>query len=230
MRYQKYFVSFACFCCASVFSLFAQEVEAPNYQLIRMVTTNSKSPSFYPKLMERYVKSDSTLTLEDYRNLYYGFSLREDFVPYQMEKEQLFEIRQKLATSGGDPKLCPEAIRIAQTMLDDNPFDIPALAVMSVSYLQLGDTVNYRLWSIKQQGLLDAISSSGDGETPESAIHVISVEHEYEVLSRMGLEAIKDSTINNKIEYLQVKENTENLHGLYFNFEAAASVYRKKYE
>ncbi|MBO6012854.1 MAG: DUF4919 domain-containing protein, partial [Bacteroidales bacterium] len=91
-------------------------------------------------------------------------------------------------------------------------------------------SVNYRLWSIKQQGLLDAISSSGDGETQESAIHVISVEHEYEILSRMGLQVVKDSIIDNRTEYLKVKENAENIQGIYFIFDAAANVYRKKYE
>jgi len=230
MRKLKFTILLAILWSGAVLPLLAQEVEAPNYQLIRQVTTNSKSPSYYPKLMERYVNSDSTLSLEDYRNLYYGFTLREDFVPYQTEKKQLFDIRRRLALSGGDPKLCPEAIAIAQTMFDDNPFDIPALAVMAIAYLQLGDSVNYRLWSIKQQGLLDAISSSGDGETQESAIHVISVEHEYEILSRMGLEVVKDSIIDNRTEYLKVKENAENIQGIYFIFDAAANVYRKKYE
>lgn len=230
MRKLKFTILLAILWSGAILPLLAQEVEAPNYQLIRQVTTNSKSPSYYPKLMERYVNSDSTLSLEDYRNLYYGFTLREDFVPYQTEKKQLFDIRRRLALSGGDPKRCPEAIAIAQTMFDDNPFDIPALAVMAIAYLQLGDSVNYRLWSIKQQGLLDAISSSGDGETQESAIHVISVEHEYEILSRMGLEVVKDSIIDNRTEYLKVKENAENIQGIYFIFDAAANVYRKKYE
>ncbi len=215
---------------AASVGLKAQETEAPNYQAIRLSITNSKSPSFYPKLMERYVQSDSTLSLEDYRNLYYGFALREDFVPYQMEKQQLFDIRRKLAESNGDPALCPEAIRVAKAMLDDNPFDIPALAVISIAYYQTGDSVNYRLWDMKQQGLLDAISSSGDGESPKSAFHVISVEHEYEILNRLGLELAKDSLIGDDIEYLRVKENSENIEGLYFNFEAAAKEYRKKYE
>lgn len=216
--------------CAAFLPALAQEIDSPNYQLIRQLTANSKSPSYYPKLMERYVQNDSTLSLEDYRNLYYGFTLREDFVPYQLEKQQLFDVRRRLVREHGNPAVCPEAIKVAQSVLDDNPFDIPAIAVISISYLQMGDTLNYHLWDIKQQGLLDAISSSGDGETPRSAFHVISVEHEYEVLNRLGLELEKDSIVGNNIEYLRVKENAENIEGIYFNFDACANIYNKKYK
>ncbi|MBQ0056779.1 MAG: DUF4919 domain-containing protein [Bacteroidales bacterium] len=208
----------------------AQEIDAPDYKQIRSQISNSKLPSYYPRLMERYVQSDSTLSLEDYRNLYYGFTLREDFVPYQMEKQTLFDARRKIVETHGDPSVCPEAIKVAQAVLDDNPFDIPAIAVISIAYLQLGDTLSYHLWDIKQQGLLDAISSSGDGETARTAFHVISVEHEYEVLNRLGLELEKDSLIGNNVEYLRVKENAENIEGIYFNFDACANIYRKKYK
>ena len=224
-----YLISFVLMLVA-VIRLSAQEIDVPNYQLIRQQTTNSKLPSYYPRLMERYVQSDSTLSLEDYRCLYYGFTLREDFVPYQMEKQQLFEMRRKLIESKGKLEVCADAIRTAKSILNDNPFDIPALSVISIAYLQMGDSLNYRLWDVKQQGLLDAISSSGDGETPESAFHVISVEHEYEILNRLGLELENDSIVSPKVEYLRVKPNAESIEGLYFNFDACVSIYRKKYE
>jgi hypothetical protein len=31
--------------------------------------------------MRRYLENDTTLTLEQYRCLYYGYTLHEDFVP-----------------------------------------------------------------------------------------------------------------------------------------------------
>lgn len=230
MRFKRALFILSFLAVMTIMPLTAQEIDAPNYQQIRQLITNNKLSSYYPKLMERYVQSDSTLSLEDYRNLYYGFTLREDFVPYQMEKQQLFDIRRKLVREKGNPDICPEAIKTAKNVLNDNPFDIPALAVISIAYLQLGDTLNYRLWDIKQQGLLDAISSSGDGETPRTAFHVISIEHEYEVLNRLGLEIEKDSLIDSKVEYLRVKENAENIEGLYFNFDACGNIYRKKYQ
>lgn len=208
----------------------AQEIAAPDYILIRHHINNAKSENYYPNLMRRYIENDSTLSLQQYRYLYYGYTLREDFVPYQAEKQKLFDIRRQLVATQGDPVVCPEAIRIAKAMLDDNPFDIPAISTIAIAYLQQGDTAHYRLWDDKQRCLLDAILSSGDGDTPETAFHVISLEHEYEVLNRLGLEVAGDSLCNDQIEYLRVKENVEGEHGFYFNFGACRRVYREKYE
>lgn len=208
----------------------AQEIDAPNYQQIRQSTNNSKSPNYYRNLMERYIRNDSTLTLQDYRNLYYGFTLREDFVPYQFEKDQLFEVRRELVATRGSKEAAKKAIGVAESVLADNPFDIPAIAVMAISYLQLEDNEQYELWNAKQEGLLDAITSSGDGEAPETAFHVICIEHEYEVLNRMGLELEEIVSKSNNIEYLRVKENAEGIEGIYFNYNACAHIYKKKYE
>ena len=187
----------------------AQEVEAPDYRQIRTQIQNAKGPNYYPTLMRRYLANDTTLSLLQYRALYYGFTLQEDFVPYQAERKQLFEVRKSLSQSKGNPKLCPEAIKVSQAALDDNPFDLMAIQTMAFAYLQLRDTVSYQLWNDKQNSLLDAIISSGDGETQESAIHVINIEHEYEVLNRLGLKIEKDSLCSNQVEYIRVKENAE---------------------
>lgn len=211
-------------------NILAQEVDAPDYKQIRAQIQNTKGPNYYPTLMRRYLANDTTLSLEQYRVLYYGFTLQEDFVPYQMEKKQLLDIRKSLNKEKGSARLCPEAIQISNNILDDNPFDLLAISTLSFAYLQLQDTVKYNLWNDKQNALLDAIVSSGDGETQESAFHVIDIEHEYEVLYRMGLQIEKDSLCNESIEYIKVKENTEDIPGVFFNFGACRSVYKKRYE
>lgn len=208
----------------------AQEVEAPNYKEIRSTIQNAKGPNYYPTLMRRYLENDTTLTLEQYRNLYYGFSLQDDFVPYQAIRQDLYTMRSNLVSSRGSAHHCPEAIRVAQTALDDNPFDLLAISTMAFAYLQLKDSLKFQLWDAKQNGLLDAIVSSGDGETPETAFHVINLEHEYEVLNRLGLKIEADSLVNDRVEYLRVKENAEDIPGIFFNFSATRSVYRRKYE
>ena len=214
----------------SCISLKAQEIEEPDYQKIRQAISNSRSANYYPALMRRYCDNDTTLTLEQYRNLYFGYTLQEDFVPYKEQKKQTLDARRKFIANKGQSTLAPEMIRIAQAALDDNPFDIPAINIIAVSYLQIGDTLQYRVWDMKQKGILDAILSSGDGEEPESAFHVIDLEHEYEVLQRLGVTVESYNIINDKIEYLKVKENAENETGFYFNFGACRDIYKKKYE
>lgn len=215
---------------SAISALQAQEVEAPDYKEIRMAISNQKGQNYYPSLMRRYMANDTTLTLEQIRHLYYGFALQEDFVPYQTEKKELYDIRRALTNSGGNPRFCPEAIRISQNVLDDNPFDLLAISTMSFAFLQLQDSTSFHLWDEKQTSLLDAIVSSGDGETKETAFHVINIEHEYEVLNRLGLQIEKDSLCNENVEYLKVKENSEDIPGLFFNFGTCRSVYKKRYE
>lgn len=208
----------------------AQEIDEPDYKQIRQAITNSRGPHYYPTLMRRYVECDTTLTLEQYRYLYYGYTLQEDFVPYKSSKKALTDARKRFTKAHGESTLAPEMIRLAKAQLDDNPFDIPAINMIAVSYLQIGDTVQYNVWDIKQKGIIDAIISTGDGAEPESAFHVIDLEHEYEVLHRLGLTVESDKLISNEVEYLKVKENAEGEEGFYFNFGACRNVYKKKYE
>ncbi len=210
-------------------ALWAQESAAPNYNDIRQKVFNPKHPNYYPALVKRYLENDSTLTLEEYRNLYYGYTLQEDFVPYQREHQQLFDIRRRMAQSGATVGLCSDARRQAQTVLDDNPFDLLAISTYGIASLQLGDSTTWRQMKLRQDGILDVIISSGDGETPESAFHVISIEHEYEVLNRLGLEVEKDSLVSPTVEYLKVKPNADDEQGFYFDFSACRNVYDRKY-
>lgn len=208
----------------------AQEVQGPDYRAIRASIQNSKGPNYYPTLMRRYLENDTTLTIEQYRHLYYGYTLQEDFIPYQKERKALFDIRREIVKTHGSKKACGDAINISKQALDDNPFDLLAISTMAFSYMQLNDSTSHKLWSDKQNSLLDAIISSGDGEDKAGAIHVINLEDEYEVLNRLGLQIESDSLCNDQVEYLKVKPNADDIPGVYFNFGACRSVYRKKYE
>lgn len=208
----------------------AQEVEAPNYKEIRSGMNNPNSDTYYPRLMDRYLKQDTTLSLQQYRTLYYGFTLQEDFVPYQAEREELLLVRSQIAQNPKDKVLVSRALNMAISAYRDNPFSLLAIQTIAFCYTSLEDKEKYDIWNIQKNGILDAIVSSGDGETEESAIHVISVEHEYEVLYRMGLEVLGDSLCNDKVEFLKVADNAEDIPGLYFNFSACRHAYAKRYE
>ena len=227
--------------------LVAQENAAPNYAEIRFAINNSKSENHYPKLLSRYCENDSTLTLQQMRYLYYGYTLQEDFIPYQSTDLRLYDLRRTLIASAGNVHICNDAIISAQKVLDNNPFDIPAINTITIAYLQMGDTVAYNSWNNRQQGLLDVILSSGDGETPETAFHVINVEHEYEIINRLGLTIESDSLCSEEIEYLKIKNTSQQLSemdeeesdveeeekeetGYYFNFGACRKAYHTRYE
>lgn len=215
--------------CGCALSVHAQEVSAPDYREIRANTMN-RGTNYFPNLMQRYLENDTTLTLEQYRNLYYGYTLQEDFVPYKPEPKALFDARRDLIKYEGNAATSRNAIKVSLEALDDDPFDLLAISTLTFAYGQLRDTLNSRLWNDKQNSILDAIVSSGDGAEPSTAIHVTNLEHEYEVLNRMGLLVEEDSICNDHIEMLRVRNNVFGIHGIFFNFGACRDMYHKKYE
>lgn len=213
--------------------LCAQEFAEPDYREIKQAITNTKSPNYYPKLMNRYLKNDSTLSLQQYRYLYYGFALQEDFVPYQSATQVLLNLRSRMVQSVGksdEKQVCGKALQAAAGALADNPFDLLAIGTTAIAYLQRGDTAQFELWNAKQNSLLDVILSSGDGDAPATAFHVINIEHEYEIINRLGLMVESDSICNDRVEYLRVSENADGERGFYFNFGPCSKVYKAKYE
>ncbi|GIZ07893.1 DUF4919 domain-containing protein [Flavobacterium sp. UMI-01] len=60
--------------CISIFSQ-----NPVNYNLIGENIKNNKSELYYPELMARFQKGDTTLTLNQKRHLYYGFTFQEKF-------------------------------------------------------------------------------------------------------------------------------------------------------
>lgn len=209
----------------------AQEVEAPNYQQIKQQINNSKSNQFYPRLFDRMVHNDTTLTIEDYRMLYYGYVTREDYVPYQEKEEKLLDIRRRFIKNDHDPLLLEEVIKTTAEILDNDPFNMSAISLHAMARLQKGDSIGFQQSKARFDGIMEAILSSGDGESASSSFHIIDIAHEYEITSHLGLSVVKDSLISNRIEFLRVEQpNADNIPGIYFNFDACSNAYRKKYE
>ena len=102
--------------------------------------------------------------------------------------------------------------------------------MLPICYLQLGDSTQYRNWDYKLHGILDAIQSSGDGETAETAYHVINIQHEYEIFNRLGLDLEQVEVVNPQTDFIRAKTNQENIKGVYFNFGACSNIYREKYK
>ena len=54
-----------------------------NYDSVEAATTNPEKDTHYPKLLQRFNKFDTSLTLDEYRFLYYGFAFNDGYAPYQ---------------------------------------------------------------------------------------------------------------------------------------------------
>src|SRR5689334_1120719 len=54
-----------------------------NYDSVKAAVTNAEKDTYYPKLLKRFNQFDTSLTLNDYRLLYYGFAFDGGYAPYQ---------------------------------------------------------------------------------------------------------------------------------------------------
>jgi dethiobiotin synthetase len=79
-------MKYICFYILVISALFsyAQEtkIKAPKYKTIKKNIAKEDSNFFYKNLLQRYKNSDTTMTLEEKRHLYYGYVYHEDYSPY----------------------------------------------------------------------------------------------------------------------------------------------------
>lgn len=213
----------------STTALLAQsEVEAPNYKAINKQTADASSPLYYPRLMNRYLANDTTLVLEEYRALYYGFPAQEDYDPYRISpyNEKLKEFTVGDTITAG---VCDSIVAYGLKAVADFPFDLRAMNMLIYGYQCLHDEAQSRIWTMKMTGILDAIISSGNGEKKESAYYVIYMPHEYDIISRFGLSAT-DTTLESPYDYVKVGDNKFGVKGYYFNISPILDVYHRKFE
>lgn len=224
----KIFLLF-CMLFASV-SLIAQtEVEAPDYAKIKRDINDRNSELYYPKLMDRFLANDTTLLLEDYRTLYYGFPMQEDYDPYRVSP---YTVKLKEFTSADSISLgaCDSIIKYGLKAVDDFPFDTRSMNMLAYAYQCKKDEAQSLLWTTKLKGVLDAIISSGDGETEESAFHVIYPAHEYDIINRFGLSVTNSNLMPPSLDYVEVGENNFNVKGYFFNISSIRDVFHLKFE
>jgi hypothetical protein len=189
----------------------------PDYKAIKKIINDKKSASYYPLLMERFNNSDSSLTLEDFRNLYYGFLYSDKYTPYPISKYidscNAF-LKMDTLTKEDYEKL----IKFEKLFLKDCPFNIRNFNILAYSYFKIGDSVSANKNIFKMNMIIDAILSTGDGKTEKSAFHVIAVSHEYDILKVLGYKfGGKQMLTNEGCDYLEIKDNQYNIEGLYFN-------------
>ena len=206
----------------------------PDYQGIKGVMNDSSSVFYYPSLMDRYQRCDTTLNMEDFRVLYYGTLFTSSYSPYARpeKNDTLTAIFTSDTVTVDDFRTI---IRLESKILEKFPFNIWDLSVLSFSYHNTGDTVQYNNTSFKLNMVVRTILSTGDGRTEETAWHVISVDHEYDLLNLLGLSFGGDQALTKGgCDYLKVKPNEFDIEGLYFDvnqiLEKEAEILRPQIE
>ncbi len=58
-------------------------VEKPDFAKISEITRDPKSEFYFPTLMKNFNRNDTSMSKEQYRNLYLGYLFQEDYDPYR---------------------------------------------------------------------------------------------------------------------------------------------------
>jgi hypothetical protein len=184
-----------------------------DYNDIKQKINNKESNTYYSLLVQRFLDSDSTLTMEDFQLLYFGATLQNNFDADKiMEAER--EIR--LANYSGE---FYEAYQLSDSLLKIFPLSIQAYFEKAYACYNLKrfdeESYNTKRYKI----LIKTILSKGDGKTFETAYTANLANDKYETIKYLGLAYKEEMEVeyNGKLyDVFTLKPNKSKLKNLYF--------------
>lgn len=219
-------VIFAIFCS----STWGQEYPmAPDDQLIGAAILDSDSPMYYPELFERYVKGDTTLNLEEFRCLYYGYTFQNSYTPLESNNysDSLLMVLQQVQGTVIPAELFDDILLYASKVLETRPFDLNFINLMTYCYQKQGNMEEADLYSFKLQMIIETIFSSGKGNEKDSPWHILYREDASDILGLIGATFYKRMYISTTVEYYYLTKKVDGKKGYYFDI---SRLYLKKPE
>ncbi len=195
----------------SAFS-YAQEVEVDYKQISEYIANNQTD---YEALLQRYEANDSLLVLQDYATVYYGHSFTSS---YRGSMETFSEMDDFIKE-----KKLEEAFEWGKNYRKQNPVSLRLLALLYGLGKELGkDPAELNGYITKVIRLLHVISSSGDGQSAETAFKVICVNDEYQLMRILRVKMVQQSLIGN-CDMIEI-EPTTGYNGTQIWFDVSRSL------
>ena len=173
----------------------------------------TQSPDEYKVLVDRFVKADTTLTLDELSMIYYGAPFCKDFTfgKYDAQLDELYN-------NASSVEQYDVVGLVAQRALNENPtsFDLLVKAIVGVKNGS-DKTAQEQLDNLRTRYtmIFKAISASGSGVTPEAPCYVTSQNDKLKYLSHAYgvVEVLEECEISNcvavKVNYLSGEEMKE---------------------
>ena len=191
--------------------------KSPNMEEIRDFADSRK----YGKLMKRYERNDPSMSVNEYRQLYYGYVFQPEYKPYKKSNysRSISTIYYKEHLSRME---CDSIIKYAEMSLKDDPFNLQQMNYLIYAYKTKKKHNLARHWQNRLNNVLRAILSTGSGESKETAWHVINIGHEYALINFMSQNYIVEQHefIEPHFDHIILKQLSEHLpKGFYFNIK-----------
>lgn len=195
------------------------DFSAPDYTAIEAACSDEEGDFFYPNLISRFSKADTSLNLEELRHVYYGYTFTSDYSPYGNSDygDSIRTILNGDSLSFTDTNTYQRLNSYCDSALQDFPFDLSAMSYKLWALENISDSVSYleTLW--QHNAIVEVLISSGDGVAPETAFYVIKTDHEYYLLNVFDFEFGGQQALIGNCDKLDLAENEYDLEGLYFN-------------
>jgi hypothetical protein len=199
----------------------------PNYEQIKKDCNDKKSPRYYPTLVKRFAAVDTTLQLEDMQTFYYGQAILDGFWPYS-HYDEFDEIR-AIMRKDEAPTIedTRKIVKLADAVIAKYPAEPMAYYYkfvgqsMECEYFG-GDTAEMQRTQLQFQMLFYTIAGTGNGLTPELAMHVVNVAHEYMMMNMYGFRSSKQALMSidgHSYDMFLIDTNEYGVDTLYFNID-----------
>ena len=183
--------------------------KAPDYNAIQQMM--KEDPQLYPSLESRFLRVDEELAVKDLRILYYGKVFRDDYSPYK-QFEWTAGINKIMSMEAVKPAVLKKELKNIDQAISDNPVSLECILIKYVICNKLFgiDSKELEYAAMQATMLLDAILSTGDGQSKESAIHVITTSDEHTLMQIAGISWKSQSLLENEGQFYDCFELSDN--------------------
>lgn len=200
----------------------------PDNEEILAEIIDGESSHYYPHLMERYMAGDTTLTLDDYYYLYYGFVYDDNYRPLEPDPGEHDVLAILATTEYPDSLQLVQIVEAGNRIMVRDPFSPSNLNFLTFAYGKLGDRVNERINYDRMNKVMATIAASGSGTKESSPWHVLTFQHATDFTAWRGGEIIRRQVRSRSVEYVQLRVKDEDGNkGYFFDF---SRVYMKRPE
>ncbi len=207
--------------CSSLF-VSAQKCSQIDFDEIYKKNNDKKSPFFFSKLLKRYQALDTTMTPEEYKHLYYGYTRSTFYSPIDPEATMLRRL-----VEDGKLKEAKESIKLLDKT---NPVNLNLAYSKALLAFKEKNQKDEKVFSLQSQGLMTTILTSGDGLSAEKAFVVTAIEDEYFIMKMFKLKFVKQENMGTCDVMTIELPNMFNIEKIYFNKEKSSEYMKKMFE
>jgi hypothetical protein len=196
---------------------FSQTALHVDIQKIEEQTKDITSANYYPTLLNRFIEADTTLSNKQLHFIYYGKFSQSFYRPYDPVEGQV-----DMYTSI-EQKEFNAALIYGKRAFDLDPLDLKTLFGLSLChhYLNNEKEMNKFLWCY--YSLISVILESGNGNSIENAMVVMSVSDEQEIINSLHKKIKKQKFLQETTDLVYLEKSQDKslnfLKKLYFNIE-----------